>query len=272
MNWSSNRWFTKIAKTSKKLLCHDFENKCIKWFSKFELIMTNLCHHLNLSRYRQFSCKFIEKTYWNNKWMILYNSWLLHKYEIHINVEICINAKLVKYLYKYIFKKNDHVDVFFNIVNVSIRRINEFHANRQNNEKFVDEIKIFHDVYWIKFCEIVWRIFDFSFDEIKLIVIQFQLHLKNQNRILINFNDKKIRDAIDRKRKISSNFNWSNISNLIAKLMKSNAITNFLRLSFARKIAKSLWIHENIFIKTFSNFSFETNKKKRESRVKKTNA
>ena len=153
-------------------------------------MMTNLCHHSNLSRYRRFSCEQIEKKYWNNKWMIFYNFWLLQKYEIHINVEIYINAKFVKYLYKYIFRKNNHVDIFFNII--ITRRINEFHANRQNNEKFVNEIKIFYNVRWIKFCEIVWRIFDFFFDEIKFSIIRFQLHLKNRNRIFINFNDEKI--------------------------------------------------------------------------------
>ena len=127
--------------------------------------------------------------------MIFYNFWLLQKYETHINVEIYINAKFVKYLWKYIFKKSDHVDVFFNII-IIIRRINEFHANRQNNEKFVDEIKIFHDVRWIEFCEIAWRIFDFFFDEIKLAITRFQLHLKNRNRILVNFNDKKIANQL----------------------------------------------------------------------------
>ena len=179
----------KNCKKVEKAFCHDFESKCIKWFLKKKLMMTKLCHHSNLSRYRRFSCEFVEEKYWNNKWMIFYNFWLLQKYETHINVEICINAKLVKYLYKYIFKKNDYVDVFFNI---TTRRINELRANRQDNEKFVDEIKIFHDARWIEFCETAWRIFDLSFDKIKFAIIRFQLHLKNRNRIVINFNDKKI--------------------------------------------------------------------------------
>ena len=184
----------KNCKKIEKALCHDFENRCIKWFLKKKLMMTNLCHHSDLSRYRRPSCEFVEKEYWNNKWMIFYNLWLLQKYEIHINVEICINAKLVKYLYKYIFKKSDHVDVFSNIT--TIRRVNELRANRQNNEKSVDEIKIFHDARWIEFCEIVWRILDFSFDEIKFAIIRFQLHLKNRNRIVINLNDKKTSDQL----------------------------------------------------------------------------
>ena len=156
-------------------------------------MITKLCYHSNLSRYRRSSCEFVEKTYWDNKWMIFYNFWLLQKYEIHINVEICINAKFVKYLYKYIFKKSDHVHVFFNIIT---RRINELRVNRQNNEKFVDEMKIFHDARWIKFYEIVWRIFDFSFDEIKFAITRFQLHLKNRNRVDINFNDKEITNQL----------------------------------------------------------------------------
>ena len=55
------------CKKIKIFFCLDFENKCIKWFSKKKLMMTNLCHHSNLSRYRRFSCEQIEKKYSNNK-------------------------------------------------------------------------------------------------------------------------------------------------------------------------------------------------------------
>ena len=104
-NWLLNKWFIKIAKKIEIFFFHDFENKCIKWFSKKKLMITNLCYYSNLSRYRCFFYEFVKKKNWNNKWIVFYNFWLLQKYEIYINVEICINAKFVKYLYKYIFKK-----------------------------------------------------------------------------------------------------------------------------------------------------------------------
>ena len=120
--------------------------------------------------------------------MISYNFWLLQKYRIHINVEICINAKFVDYLYKYIFKRNDFVDVFINVF-IFERRINVSLTNCRDNELAINEIKIFHDVRWIEFCEIAWRLNDHSFNEIKFVVTRFTIHLKNQQKTIINFDD-----------------------------------------------------------------------------------
>ena len=39
--------------------------------------------------------------------MIPYNPYLLALLDCHMNVEICSTLKLVKYLYKYIFKGHD---------------------------------------------------------------------------------------------------------------------------------------------------------------------
>ena len=80
--------------------------------------------------------------------MILYNSYLLLKYEVHINVEICTSIKLVTYLYKYVFKRSNHVDVsieMISIVNESMRRVNHERTHRNDIVEFVDEIKIYHD-------------------------------------------------------------------------------------------------------------------------------
>lgn len=38
----------------------------------------------------------------NNSWVAPYNSFLLCKFNCHINVEICSDIKIVKYIYKYI--------------------------------------------------------------------------------------------------------------------------------------------------------------------------
>ncbi|XP_027183905.1 uncharacterized protein LOC113782196 [Coffea eugenioides] len=43
----------------------------------------------------------------DNRWVIPYNPYLLALFDCHMNVEVCSTVKLVKYLYKYIFKGHD---------------------------------------------------------------------------------------------------------------------------------------------------------------------
>jgi hypothetical protein len=47
----------------------------------------------------------------DNKWVVPYNPYLLKKYNCHLNVEICSTIQVVKYLYKYIFKGGDRLNV-----------------------------------------------------------------------------------------------------------------------------------------------------------------
>ena len=47
----------------------------------------------------------------DNTWIVPYNSWLLLKYNCHINVGICYSIKSVKYLYKYVYKGPDRVSM-----------------------------------------------------------------------------------------------------------------------------------------------------------------
>ena len=43
----------------------------------------------------------------DNRWVVPYNLYLLQKYCLYINVEICATVKAVKYIYKYIYKGAD---------------------------------------------------------------------------------------------------------------------------------------------------------------------
>ncbi|XP_071939844.1 uncharacterized protein [Coffea arabica] len=45
----------------------------------------------------------------DNRWVVPYNPYLLALFDCHINVKICSTLKLVKYLYKYVFKGYDLV-------------------------------------------------------------------------------------------------------------------------------------------------------------------
>ena len=43
----------------------------------------------------------------DNRWIVAYNTYLLLKYDCHINVTVCATVKSFKYLYKYIFMGHD---------------------------------------------------------------------------------------------------------------------------------------------------------------------
>ena len=83
---------------------------------------------------------------WDNIWIVLYNVYLLKKYKTHLNVEVCTFTKSVEYLYKYIFKKNDFIDIFIIIIFVTNRQVNQSLIHRNDNEISINEMNMLHDV------------------------------------------------------------------------------------------------------------------------------
>ncbi len=69
----------------------------------------------------------------DNCWVVPHNVHLSSKYNAHINVEVCNNIRVVKYLFKYVYKGHDHVTI-------EISRQND-NATKGNMVE-VDEIKI----------------------------------------------------------------------------------------------------------------------------------
>ncbi|XP_019230428.1 PREDICTED: uncharacterized protein LOC109211349 isoform X1 [Nicotiana attenuata] len=51
----------------------------------------------------------IREQYLDNSWVVPYNPYLLCKFDCHINVEVCSDIKVVKYIYKYICKGHDKI-------------------------------------------------------------------------------------------------------------------------------------------------------------------
>ncbi|XP_021835604.1 uncharacterized protein [Spinacia oleracea] len=109
-------------------------------------------------------------TYVDNKWVVPYNSWLLLKYDCHINVEICSSIKCVKYLYKYVHKGVDRVSM-------------EVRTGSENNE-----IQQFVDARWVCAPEALWRIYQFTLTRMCPSVERLQLHLQNRQQIRFNTN------------------------------------------------------------------------------------
>ncbi|KAL3846228.1 hypothetical protein ACJIZ3_003631 [Penstemon smallii] len=99
-----------------------------------------------------------------NRSVVPYNPFLLAKFDCHINVEICADVKLVKYLYKYIHKCNTPI-LHPSLPTAPI-------ANQ-------DEIQAYQPGRWVCAPEAFWRIFAFLMSEIHPPVIVMPVHLPN---------------------------------------------------------------------------------------------
>ena len=95
----------------KNAICHDKNDVCIKRFFKSQRNIIDFNHSFDYSQMRRFARKCVSNTSWNNIWIISYNEYLLLKYEIHINIEICTSIKSMIYFYKYIFKNFNSIDI-----------------------------------------------------------------------------------------------------------------------------------------------------------------
>jgi len=78
---------------------------------------------------------------YTNQDVIPYCPYLSAKYDCHINVEIAVTVKAVKYIHKYIYKGHDRTTMVV--------------------EGPVDEIKRYIDARYVSSCEAVWRLFRF---------------------------------------------------------------------------------------------------------------
>ena len=72
--------------------------------------------------------------------IVFYNVYFLLKFNAYINVEICTSIKLIVYLYKYVFKSFD----FVNVETIITKKINRFvHVN--DSILIVDECITYHE-------------------------------------------------------------------------------------------------------------------------------
>ncbi|KAL6579387.1 hypothetical protein OROMI_009603 [Orobanche minor] len=107
----------------------------------------------------------------DNRWVVPYNPYLLAKFDCHINVEICVGIKLIKYLYKYVCKGTNRIA--FNVVQAS-----EISSR--------DEITDFQSARWLCAPEAMWRIYAFVLSEIYPPVLQLHVHLPNKHHVLFS--------------------------------------------------------------------------------------
>jgi hypothetical protein len=85
----------------------------------------------------------------DNRWVILFNHSLLMLYNCHINIEICSSIKVVKYLYKYIYKGSDGTS-------------HSVDKSDNGDKVVIDEIKRFRDARCVTHPEASYQLYGFS--------------------------------------------------------------------------------------------------------------
>jgi hypothetical protein len=116
----------------------------------------------------------------DNRWVVSHNVYLLTKYDAHINLEVYNNIRVVKYLFKYVYKGHDRATV-----EISHQSDNA----TKGNVVEVDEIKKYLDYRYVSASEVAWRIFKFDMHERFPIVERLQYHLPNQQMVLFDDDD-----------------------------------------------------------------------------------
>ncbi|KAH9541362.1 hypothetical protein CY35_14G059600 [Sphagnum magellanicum] len=81
----------------------------------------------------------------DNRWVVPHNVYLSTKYNAHINVEVCNNIRVVKYLFKYILRQSDNAT--------------------EGNVVDIDEIKKYFNCHYVSASEAAWRILKFDMHE-----------------------------------------------------------------------------------------------------------
>ncbi|ONM24697.1 hypothetical protein ZEAMMB73_Zm00001d006675 [Zea mays] len=108
----------------------------------------------------------------DNRWVVPYNPYLLWLFNCHINVEACGSIKVVKYMFKYIYKGHDRASVVMR------------DASKADDD--VDEIKQYRDARWVTPPEALWRIYGFELSQNSPPMMQLQLHLPNMHMVAIH--------------------------------------------------------------------------------------
>ena len=101
----------------------------------------------------------------DNRWVVPYNKILTLRYGSHINLEACTSIKCVKYLFKYIYKGHDCI-------------------NLELSEKYNhDEIKSYLDARFVSAPEAMWRLSEFDMHGRSHIIERLPVHLEDQQNV-----------------------------------------------------------------------------------------
>ncbi|XP_071738697.1 uncharacterized protein [Rutidosis leptorrhynchoides] len=124
----------------------------------------------------------------NNGFVVPYNSFLLKRYQSHINVEWCNQTGAIKYLFKYINKGPDRITAGIVTTNSD--------ENGEVDGRNVDEIKEYYDCRYISACEAAWRIFGNEIHYRTVAVERLPFHLPGEQSVIFD-DDDDLHDIIE---------------------------------------------------------------------------
>nr|XP_027086482.1 uncharacterized protein LOC113708217 [Coffea arabica] len=154
----------------------------------------------------------------DNRWVVPYNPYLLALFDCHLNVEICSTIKLVKYLYKYVYKGHDRVS---------------FYIHSDKTFEDVDEISDFQSGRWVAAAEVFWCIFRFGLNEMTPSVYALQVHLPGEQMV--------------------SFYRKTNLADLVADVdFSKTMLTEFFYMNQTNKYAQEL----KLLYKQFPEFLY----------------
>jgi hypothetical protein len=136
------------------------DNKCSKYYPKKIRPNTGFDADGKIEYKRRDNGLCVEKNgvILNNSHVVPHNVDLVIKFHAHINVEICSNPAMIKYLFKYVHKGFDKAKIV-------ISRTHEHESENTSNSAHIktdDEISRYLDCRYLSPYECIWHIFQFD--------------------------------------------------------------------------------------------------------------
>jgi len=129
----------------------------------------------------------------DNRFVVPYNPYLLEKFDVHMNVEICSSITSVKYLYKYVYKGHDRVMYRLECAdgggdggNLAPQLPAGQAAPGAAHQAPVDEISRYVDARYLTSSEAVWKAMDFPMSGMNPRVDRLPVHLKNEQSVVLD--------------------------------------------------------------------------------------
>ena len=113
----------------------------------------------------------------DNRYVVAYNSFLLRKYRVHINVEACASIKNVKYLFKYVYKGHDCANM-----ELVVDRPESNNPLNETESEAHDEITTYLNCRYVSAPEALWRLSEYRMHEQSHTVYRLAIHLPQQQR------------------------------------------------------------------------------------------